>query len=119
MIVCGFIFYFGRFYLSTFYIDDLEVINLAASLIVIAAFFQLSDGIQVVSLGALRGLKDVKIPTVITFIAYWVLGLPIGYWLSFKLGYGAEGIWIGLLIGLTVAAALLSFRFNRMTKKLL
>lgn len=119
MVICGIIFYFGRFYFPTFYINDMEVINLAAALIVIAAIFQLSDGIQVVSLGALRGLKDVNVPTIVTFIAYWVLGLPIGYWLAFKYNYGPIGIWIGLLIGLTVAAVLLSIRFNRMTKRLM
>ncbi len=119
MTICGLLFYFGRYYLPTFYINDLDVINLSASLIVIAAIFQLSDGVQVVSLGALRGLKDVKTPTVYTFIAYWVLGLPVGYWLGFKMDFGAEGIWIGLLIGLTVAAVMLSFRFNRITKRLL
>jgi MATE family multidrug resistance protein len=119
MVVCGIIFYFGRYYFPSFYINDSEVINLAASLIVIAAFFQLSDGIQVVSLGALRGLKDVKVPTIVTFIAYWVLGLPIGYWLGFKYDYGPIGIWIGLLIGLSAAAIMLSFRFNRLTNRLL
>ncbi len=119
MLICGFVFYFGRYYFPSWYIDDPQVINLAASLIIIAAFFQLSDGVQVVSLGALRGLKDVKLPTVITFLAYWVLGLPIGYWLGFQQGYGAVGIWIGLLIGLTVAAVMLSFRFDKLTKKLL
>lgn len=119
MTVCGIIFYFGRYYFPTFYIDDIKVINLSASLIAIAAFFQLSDGVQVVSLGSLRGLKDVKIPTVFTFIAYWVLGLPIGYWLGFERNFGAVGIWIGLLVGLTVAATMLSLRFNKITKKLL
>ena len=119
MALCGLIFYFGRYYFPTFYINDPQVINLAASLIIIAAFFQLSDGVQVVSLGALRGLKDLKVPTIVTFIAYWVLGLPIGYWLGLKYNYGSEGIWIGLLIGLTTAALLLSIRFNRLTKKLL
>lgn len=119
MTVCGIIFYFGRYYFPTFYIDDIKVINLSASLIAIAAFFQLSDGVQVVSLGSLRGLKDVKIPTVFTFIAYWVLGLPIGYWLGFERNFGAVGIWIGFLVGLTVAATMLSLRFNKITKKLL
>lgn len=119
MVICGIIFYFGRYYFPTFYINDMEVINLAAALIVIASIFQLSDGIQVVSLGALRGLKDVKTPTIVTFIAYWVLGLPIGYWLGFKYNYGPIGIWIGLLIGLTAAALMLSYRFNRLTNVLL
>jgi len=119
MFVCGLIFYFGRYFFPSFYIDDVEVIQLSASLIVVAAIFQLSDGVQVVSLGALRGLKDVKIPTVYTFFAYWILGLPIGYWLGFHADYGAVGIWIGLLIGLSVAAFMLSLRFNRLTKRLL
>ena len=119
MVVCGFVFYFGRYYLPTFYINDSQVIDLSASLIVIAVFFQLSDGVQVVSLSALRGLKDVKIPTIVTFIAYWILGLPIGYWLGFKYNFNVEGIWIGLLIGLTTAAVMLSFRFNKLTKRLL
>ena len=66
--------------LPTFYIDNAEVISLAAQLLVIAALFQLSDGIQVVILGALRGLQDVKIPTVFCFIAYWIIGLPVSFY---------------------------------------
>ena len=92
---------------------------MSASLLIIAAFFQLSDGIQVVGLGAMRGMSDVKVPTIITLVAYWVLGLPIGYLLGFQLDLGAQGIWIGLLIGLTVAAVLLFYRFDTLSKRLL
>jgi MATE family multidrug resistance protein len=99
-------------FLPTLFIDDVEVIRAAASLILIAAFFQLSDGIQAVGLGALRGITDVKIPMFVTFFAYWIIALPLGYFFSFVLDYGAVGIWIGLLIGLTVAAFILTLRFQ-------
>ncbi|CAA0177029.1 MATE family efflux transporter [Tenacibaculum maritimum] len=105
--------------LPTFYIHDVEVIEVAATLIVIAGFFQLSDGIQAVVLGALRGLQDVKIPMLITFVAYWVVGFPICYYLSLKTDLKAIGIWIGLLISLTVSAILLYIRFHQLTKKLI
>ncbi len=101
------------------YIDNETVINTAASLLLIAGLFQLSDGFQVVVLGALRGLQDVKIPTFITFIAYWIIGFPISYVLGKVLGYGSQGIWIGLLVGLTVSAILLYLRFNYLTNKLI
>jgi multidrug resistance protein, MATE family len=119
MAIAAIIFITGRYFLARLYIDDEVVIELAAQLLVIAAFFQVSDGIQVIGLGALRGMADVKIPTIITLIAYWILGLPIGYLLAFKLGYGAHGIWIGLLTGLTVAAILLSARFNVVSKRII
>ena len=107
-----------RNYLPSLFTKDADVINIASSLLVIAAFFQLSDGIQVVGLGALRGVKDVKIPTVITLIAYWVIGLPMSYVFGFKLNMGVQGIWYGLSIGLTFAAILLFLRFNHVSKKL-
>ncbi len=98
------------------YIDDTAVINAAMPLLVIAAIFQLSDGIQVVGLGALRGLQDIKIPTTITFVAYWVIALPLGYVLGFTLNMGAAGIWWGLLTGLTVSAIALYIRFRNLIK---
>jgi len=121
MSVNALIFIIGRNFLPTLYIENAEVIKLATSLVVIAAFFQLSDGIQVVGLGALRGLEDVRVPTLITFIAYWVLALPLGYFLGFKLGLGVNGIWYGLSIGLSVAAILLFLfiRFNKISKGIL
>jgi multidrug resistance protein, MATE family len=98
-----------------FYVKDPEVINIAAGLIIIAALFQISDGVQVVGLGALRGLEDVKVPGMISLLAYWVVALPIGYVLGFTLRGGANGIWTGLLFGLTVAAILLFFRFRKLS----
>ena len=98
-------------------LDNQEVIAIAAKLLLVAAFFQISDGIQVVVLGALRGLQDVKIPMYITFIAYWVVGFPTSYYLGLKTTLGATGVWIGLLVGLTFAALFLYLRFYLLTKK--
>ena len=103
-------------FLPTLFITDNEVIPIAASLIVIGALFQISDGIQAVGLGVLRGLTDVKFPMLITFIAYWVIGLPSGYYFGFNMEMGAVGVWIGLLIGLTVAAVVLPLRFIMKSK---
>ena len=99
-------------------IDNKEVIEIAAQLLLVAAVFQISDGIQVVVLGALRGLQDVKVPMYITFVAYWVIGFPISFYLGLYTELKATGIWIGLLAGLTVAAIFLYIRFNYLTKKL-
>ena len=99
--------------------DNTEVISLAASLLLVAAVFQISDGVQVVVLGALRGLQDVKIPTVITFIAYWVIGFPISFYLGLYTNLKGTGIWIGLLAGLTAAAIFLYLRFNYLTNKMI
>jgi len=99
--------------------DNTEVIFMAAQLLLIAAFFQISDGIQVVVLGALRGLQDVKIPTGLTFIAYWLVGFPIAYYLGLHTPLKSIGIWIGLLSGLTVSALLLYLRFHILTNKLI
>jgi MATE family multidrug resistance protein len=101
------------------YIDNMEVISIAAKLLFAAAIFQISDSIQVIVLGALRGLQDVKIPTLITFIAYWAIGFPISYYLGTEEMYGSFGIWLGLLAGLTTAAILLYIRFNYLTLKLI
>ncbi len=103
---------------STQIIDNQEIISIASQLILVAAVFQISDGIQVVVLGSLRGLQDVKVPMYITFVAYWVIGFPISYYLGKHTDLGATGIWIGLLAGLTSAALFLYIRFARLTKKL-
>lgn len=107
----------GKNFLPSLYIDDHAVLSIAAPLMVIAGFFQLSDGMQVVCAGALRGLQDVKVPSLLIFVAYWVLALPIGYLLAFPLGYGAIGIWLGLLLGLTLTAAAMVWRFNRLSHR--
>ncbi|WP_282133149.1 MATE family efflux transporter [Cellulophaga baltica] len=98
-------------------VDNMEVISIAAQLLVVAAIFQISDGLQVVILGALRGLQDVKVPTFITFVAYWMIGFPTSYYLSLYTELKSTGIWIGLLAGLTTSAILLYIRFNTQTKK--
>jgi MATE family multidrug resistance protein len=100
-------------------IDNREVVNIAAQLLVVAAIFQISDGIQVVVLGALRGLQDVKVPMYITFVAYWLVGFPISFYLGLYTELKATGIWIGLLAGLTIAAILLYIRFNQLSKRLI
>ena len=101
------------------FVDNQEVIIIAAELLLVSAFFQISDGIQVVGLGVLRGLQDVKIPTIITFFAYWIVGFPISFYLGLYTEYKSAGIWIGLLAGLTTSAILLYIRFNYLSKKLI
>jgi MATE family multidrug resistance protein len=108
---------FNRF-LVELYISDTEVISIAIELMVVAAIFQVSDGIQVVSLGVLRGISDVNIPTWITMFAYWGLSLPLGYFLAFNLQMNAIGIWLGLLAGLTASAILLTLRFFYLIKRI-
>ncbi|MEE3999455.1 MATE family efflux transporter [Tenacibaculum sp. FZY0031] len=101
------------------YADNMEVMSIAANLLIAAAIFQISDSIQVVMLGALRGLQDVKIPTFITFISYWVVGFPISFFFGSEERYGSFGIWLGLLAGLTTASILLFIRFNKLTLQLI
>ncbi|MEM7381569.1 MAG: MATE family efflux transporter, partial [Bacteroidota bacterium] len=122
------LFLLGRHWFPTLYLDvddlanqadNMEVILLAAQLLLVSAFFQISDGLQVVILGALRGLQDVKIPTFITFIAYWLIGFPISYYLGLHTELKSTGIWIGLLSGLTASAIMLYLRFDLMTKRLI
>ncbi|MBT8265853.1 MAG: MATE family efflux transporter [Bacteroidia bacterium] len=99
--------------------DVSEVVSIASKLLIAAAIFQLSDSIQVMVLGALRGLQDVKIPTLITFVAYWMIGFPVSFFLGKKEALGSFGIWLGLLVGLTSAGILLFLRFNYLTKRLI
>jgi multidrug resistance protein, MATE family len=96
-----------------------EVVTIAAQLLLVAAVFQISDGIQVVVLGALRGLQDAKVPMYIAFVAYWVVGFPVSIYLGLYTQLKAVGIWIGLLSGLTTAALFLYIRFVSLTKKLI
>ncbi len=99
--------------------DNNEVVILASQLLIIAAIFQFTDALQVVALGALRGMQDVKIPTVLTFIAYWIIGFPISYYLSMHTSLKSMGIWIGLFAGLTASGIMLFIRFNYLSKKLI
>lgn len=124
----GLIFFVFHEYLPRVYVDfddvvnfddNMEVVGIASKLLIAAAIFQISDSIQVVVLGALRGLQDVKIPTIITFISYWLVGFPISYFLGKEEAYASFGIWLGLLAGLSTASVLLYIRFNYLTKKLI
>ena len=119
MSISALIFVFGREVLPLFYNKEPEVVAAASGLLIMAALFQISDGLQVVAIGALRGLEDTLVPSYFIFIAYLVVGIPLGYFLGFELNWGAYGIWTGLCVGLTVTAITLLIRFNKLSKRLL
>jgi len=117
MAIAGIIFWFLPKSVISLYLDinnpnNQDVVNLAVKLLVVAAIFQIVDGVQVTAAGALRGLKDTRIPMLIGIFAYWAIGLSIGYALGIWLGYGAIGLWWGLAIGLVSAAIVLTWRFS-------
>ena len=114
--LCALVFYFGRGILVRAYTEEQAVIDIAVTLVVWGAIFQLFDGIQAVSLGLLRGLQDVNIPTAITIFSYWGIGIPISYYLGIYLGVGAVGIWMGLTASLVCSSILLSWRFYARAK---
>ncbi|MFP5081639.1 MATE family efflux transporter [Pedobacter sp. JCM 36344] len=118
MSVTAIFFIFANNLLPYIYTEDQAVISIAAQLLIIAGFFQLFDGTQVVGLGILRGVGDVNVPTIITFIAYWIIGIPLAYVLGIVLKMGVNGIWYGLTFGLLTASILLFFRFQQKTKLL-
>jgi len=103
-------------YLPYLITNDVNVVAIAAQLLLIAAIFQLFDGTQVVGLGTLRGMGDVNIPTFITFVAYWIIGLPSCYILGIYCNFGIQGIWYGLTLGLLTSSILLYFRFKHVMK---
>lgn len=105
---------FGAGFIARLYTADAAVYTLAATLMVYAAAFQFSDGLQALSAGALRGLKDTRVPMFYTAFAYWVVGMPMGWWMGKVQGQGAEGMWWGLIVGLSMAALLLTTRFWRL-----
>lgn len=104
---------FGGAWIAGLYTRDAAVAALAVALMRYAAVFQLPDGVQVLSSGSLRGLKDTRVPMLITILAYWGVGLPLGAWFGLHLGGRAPGLWIGLILGLTVAAVLLALRMRQ------
>jgi MATE family multidrug resistance protein len=106
------VFIIGREWLPALYVHDDEVTAIASSLLMVAAVFQLSDGAQVVCASALRGLQDVKIPSIFVFVSYWIIALPLGYWLTYSMAFGATGVWLGLLIGLTLTAGAMFVRMK-------
>ncbi|MFI5220772.1 MAG: MATE family efflux transporter [Bacteroidia bacterium] len=118
MLFCAAILFSFRAALIHFYIHDSGVEVMAGYLLIVAALFQLSDGIQCVALGVLRGLEDTKIPTIVTVISYWVIGIPAGYYLAFYTRMNLYGVWAGLLAGLTFSAFMLAFRFLKESKQI-
>jgi MATE family multidrug resistance protein len=115
-LLCALFFILGSSLIPALFNNDAHVISLAAMLFVFAAIFQVTSAVQIVSTSILRGVRDIKAPTKIISIAYWVVGLPLGYLLAFRMGAGAAGIWIGLLTGLGLSAITLSTRFLRKNK---
>ncbi len=116
-IFCALIFVLGRHFLPALFNKEASVLALAATLMLMAALFQISDATQAIGAGLLRGIKDVKTPTVLIGIAYWVVGIPVGYVLAFVLDMGAVGIWLGLILGLTFASVFLITRFLKMSRR--
>ncbi len=116
MAISAILFFLFRTWLPWLYIEDLDVIEITASLLIMAAIFQIPDGIQVTALGALRGLQDVKTPTLITLIAYWLFGIPLSYYTALHTSIGYRGVWLGLIASLSVSSLLLTLRFLRLTK---
>jgi MATE family multidrug resistance protein len=104
--------------LATLYTNNITLLAVAPGLILLAAFFQLSDGLQSVASGLLRGIQDVKIPSAMAFVSYWLIMIPACYLLAFTVGYGVKGIWIGFIIGLSFAAIILLLRFRWVLQRL-
>ena len=106
-----------RHYIPMLFTEDQEVIAIASKLIVIAGLFQYADGLQVVGAAMLRGITDVKVPMLIAFVAYILVGLSVGLVCAFPMGMGAAGIWIGFIFGLSLAAICFHIRFRRLMRK--
>ncbi len=114
---CCILFSLFRQYLPLLFNHDPNVVTIATGLLLFAAIFQIPDALQVTSAGLLRGIKDVNMPTVFVFIAYWALGIPLGYFLAFHSGMNEKGIWIGFIIGLCFSAFFLTLRFLKKSKQ--
>lgn len=115
-VLCAVLFILFKHQLPFLFNNDDKVVALATTLLVYGALFQISDATQSTGVGLLRGLKDVKYPTLYVAIAYWLIGLPLGYFLTFILKFGAAGMWLGFFAGLSTSSVLLNARFLRMTK---
>jgi multidrug resistance protein, MATE family len=114
---CALCFILFRWQLPRVFNENREVVSLSALLLLYAAVFQISDATQATGAGLLRGIKDVKIPTLLITLAYWVIGLPFGWLFAFHYHLGAAGMWLGLIIGLTMASVFLAGRFMNMSGK--
>jgi MATE family multidrug resistance protein len=117
MLLMGIIFVFLRHELPLLFTSDKQVILIAAQLLIIAAIFQVFDGLQVVMLSTLRGMADVRIPMIMAFIAYLFIGMPTSYVLAFLFNTGPQGIWVGYLVGLGSAGIMFYFRFKYILSK--
>lgn len=117
-VLCFIVFISFNNFLPRIFNDNVAVVTLASYLLIFAAIFQISDATQAVGVGLLRGAKDVKIPTLLVGIAYWAVGLPIGYLLAFHFDMGAPGIWTGLIIGLSLVSIFLTIRFLKLKRNL-
>lgn len=113
---CAITFILLRHQIPLVFNNNSEVVTMASYLLLFAALFQISDSTQAVSAGLLRGIKDVKVPTVFIAVAYWAVGIPVGWLLAFYFKMGAAGIWTGFITGLTFSAVFLTFRFRKMTR---
>ncbi len=113
---CALVFALFRQQLPRFFNDNPEVLSLASYLLLFAAIFQISDSTQAIGAGLLRGIKDVKLPTLFVGVAYWVVGIPLGYYFAFHLKWGASGMWLGFIAGLSFASLFLIGRFLKMAR---
>ena len=118
MAIMAVLIFTGHQTIARLYTDDPAVVTVAAGLLQLAALFQISDGLQVGALGALRGLKDTRVPMLIVVVAYWLITFPLAWLLGIHWGLGPRGPWIGLIAGLSVAAVLLNLRFWRLSARL-
>ena len=116
-LLCAIGFTLLRHQLPRIFNDNVLVMEMAALLLLFAAIFQISDSTQAIGAGLLRGIKDVRVPTILIGVAYWIIGLPIGYLLAFHFKLGPAGIWLGLITGLTLTSLFLLWRFLNITKK--
>ncbi len=115
-LICGILFVIFQHQLPLLFTNNEQVAAIASTLLVMGALFQISDATQAIGVGLLRGIKDAKVPTAFVAIAYWLIGIPVGYFLSFELNMGPSGMWIGFIAGLTVSSILLNIRFLKKSK---
>jgi multidrug resistance protein, MATE family len=113
--LCGIVLMTGRYPIVGVFVDSPEVLAITVQLFIVAALFQLADGMQVTAISALRGVSDVRVPAAVAILAYWIVAIPAGYILGFHTDLGATGIWIGLAFGLGVAAVFLTWRFHHIS----
>ena len=117
MALFGLMFMTLRYPLAKAFVDDTEVVRLAAQFFIVAALFQIADGVQVTAMSALRGLSDVKVPAMVAILAYWIISIPLAYFLAFHWNHGPISIWFALALGLGVAASVLTWRFHYRTSQ--